>query len=122
MAEDSRRQLDQETRELLQQIAKRVAYRQIVLIDITGRGIGFVSSVDEKRRFAEALRPEFTPTLARMYAAKANSLSKPTRWFSICQYFRAERPQRGRWSSPHRDDRRRGRSTGRADDEPRPSH
>ncbi|MHC4129450.1 MAG: histidine--tRNA ligase [Planctomycetota bacterium] len=43
-----------------------------------------------------ALRPEFTPTLARMYAAKASTLARPTKWFSICQYFRAERPQRGR--------------------------
>ena len=43
-----------------------------------------------------ALRPEFTPTLARMFAAKAGSLPKPTKWFSIGPYFRAERPQRGR--------------------------
>ncbi len=43
-----------------------------------------------------ALRPEFTPTLARMYAAQAGSLPKPTKWFSIGPYFRAERPQRGR--------------------------
>ncbi|MEE9129990.1 MAG: histidine--tRNA ligase [Phycisphaerales bacterium] len=43
-----------------------------------------------------ALRPEFTPTLARMYAAHAGSLAKPTKWFSIGPYFRAERPQRGR--------------------------
>lgn len=43
-----------------------------------------------------ALRPEFTPTLARMYAARANSLPKPTKWFSVGPYFRAERPQRGR--------------------------
>lgn len=43
-----------------------------------------------------ALRPEFTPTLARMAAAKANALPKPTKWFSIGPYFRAERPQRGR--------------------------
>ncbi|MHC4220219.1 MAG: ATP phosphoribosyltransferase regulatory subunit [Planctomycetota bacterium] len=43
-----------------------------------------------------ALRPEFTPTLARMYAAKANSLPNPTKWFSFCSFFRAERPQRGR--------------------------
>ena len=43
-----------------------------------------------------ALRPEFTPTLARMYAAQASSLPKPTKWFSIGPYFRAERPQRGR--------------------------
>lgn len=43
-----------------------------------------------------ALRPEFTPTLARMYAAKARSLPSPTKWFSIGPYFRAEKPQRGR--------------------------
>jgi len=43
-----------------------------------------------------ALRPEFTPTLARMYAARAGSLPRPTRWFSVGPYFRAERPQRGR--------------------------
>lgn len=43
-----------------------------------------------------ALRPEFTPTLARMYAANANALPKPTNWFCIPNFFRAERPQRGR--------------------------
>ncbi|MCA9293281.1 MAG: ATP phosphoribosyltransferase regulatory subunit [Phycisphaerales bacterium] len=43
-----------------------------------------------------ALRPEFTPTLARMYAAQAASLPKPCRWFCIPNFFRAERPQRGR--------------------------
>jgi histidyl-tRNA synthetase len=43
-----------------------------------------------------ALRAEFTPTLARMYAAKANSLPKPTKWFTSGPFFRAERPQRGR--------------------------
>lgn len=43
-----------------------------------------------------ALRPEFTPTLARMVAAKANALPKPIKWFSVGPYFRAERPQRGR--------------------------
>ncbi len=43
-----------------------------------------------------ALRPEFTPTLARMYAARAKQLTKPTKWFTAGPYFRAERPQRGR--------------------------
>ena len=43
-----------------------------------------------------ALRPEFTPTLARMYAARARQLPKPTKWFVIPNHFRAERPQRGR--------------------------
>jgi histidyl-tRNA synthetase len=43
-----------------------------------------------------ALRPEMTPTLARMAAAKANALRKPIRWFSLPQLFRYERQQRGR--------------------------
>ncbi len=43
-----------------------------------------------------ALRPEMTPTFARMVAARASSLRKPVRWFSIPQLFRYERAQRGR--------------------------
>ncbi|MGH7675812.1 MAG: histidine--tRNA ligase, partial [Gemmatimonadales bacterium] len=43
-----------------------------------------------------ALRPEMTPTLARMVAARAQALKKPIRWFSIPQLFRHERQQRGR--------------------------
>jgi len=43
-----------------------------------------------------ALRPEMTPTLARMVAARANGLKKPIRWFAIPQLFRYERQQRGR--------------------------
>ncbi len=43
-----------------------------------------------------ALRPEMTPTLARMVAAHAQALKKPIRWFSIPQLFRYERQQRGR--------------------------
>ena len=43
-----------------------------------------------------ALRPEMTPTLARMMAARAAQLPKPIKWFSIPQVFRYERKQRGR--------------------------
>ena len=43
-----------------------------------------------------AMRPEMTPTVARMVAAQANALRKPVRWFSIPQLFRYERPGRGR--------------------------
>jgi histidyl-tRNA synthetase len=43
-----------------------------------------------------ALRPEMTPTLARMVAARAQGLKKPIRWFSMPQLFRYERQQRGR--------------------------
>ncbi|HEY4479671.1 MAG TPA: histidine--tRNA ligase [Candidatus Paceibacterota bacterium] len=42
------------------------------------------------------LRPEMTPTVARMIAAKRRELSFPLRWFSIPNVFRYERPQRGR--------------------------
>ncbi|RLS46688.1 MAG: histidine--tRNA ligase [Planctomycetota bacterium] len=43
-----------------------------------------------------ALRPEFTPTLARMAAARAAQLPMPVKWFAVPNFFRAERPQRGR--------------------------
>src|SRR5215207_10162496 len=42
------------------------------------------------------LRPEMTPTFARMVAGKANALRKPIRWFSVPQLFRYERQQKGR--------------------------
>ncbi len=42
------------------------------------------------------LRPEMTPTLARMIAGKVNELSLPLRWYSIPNLFRYEKPQRGR--------------------------
>ncbi|HPS52973.1 MAG TPA: histidine--tRNA ligase [Phycisphaerae bacterium] len=43
-----------------------------------------------------AIRPEITPSLARMIAAKINSLPRPIKWFSVPRVCRAERPQRGR--------------------------
>lgn len=43
-----------------------------------------------------ALRPEMTPTLARMVAAKINSLPKPIKWFCMPKLFRGENVQRGR--------------------------
>jgi len=42
------------------------------------------------------LRPEMTPTVARMIAAKQRELSFPVRWYSIPNLFRYERTQRGR--------------------------
>ncbi len=42
------------------------------------------------------IRPEMTPTVARMVAQKRGALSFPLRWFSIPNLFRYERPQRGR--------------------------
>jgi len=58
--------------------------------------------VDQLYRFVDrgeravALRPEMTPTLARMVAARAAGLRKPIRWYSVPQLFRYERTQRGR--------------------------
>jgi histidyl-tRNA synthetase len=43
-----------------------------------------------------ALRPEITPTLARIVNQKISSLPLPIKWFSVPRLFRAERPQRGR--------------------------
>jgi histidyl-tRNA synthetase len=43
-----------------------------------------------------ALRPEMTPTLARMVAARQGSLSMPLKWFTMAQCFRYERTTRGR--------------------------
>ena len=43
-----------------------------------------------------ALRPEMTPSLARILAGRSRALRKPIRWFSIPQLFRYERQQRGR--------------------------
>lgn len=42
------------------------------------------------------LRPEMTPTLARMVAARRREIPFPVRWFSLPNVFRYERPQRGR--------------------------
>jgi histidyl-tRNA synthetase len=63
-------------------------------------GDGIVSELFSFRRSGGtddyALRPEFTPTLARMVAARGGSLPRPVKWFAIPSHFRAERPQRGR--------------------------
>ncbi len=43
-----------------------------------------------------ALRPEMTPTVCRMVGAKASALKRPIKWFSIAEYYRYERTQKGR--------------------------
>ncbi len=60
--------------------------------EIVGQLYNFV----DKGEREVALRPEMTPTLARVVAARANGLRKPIRWYSIPQLFRYERQQRGR--------------------------
>src|SRR5690349_1099728 len=58
--------------------------------------VGQLYNFTDKGGRAVALRPEMTPTLSRMVAAKANALRKPVRWFSLPQLFRYERQQKGR--------------------------
>jgi hypothetical protein len=60
--------------------------------EIVGQLYNFV----DKGERPVSLRPEMTPTFARMVAARANALRKPVRWFSVPQLFRYERQQRGR--------------------------
>ena len=45
---------------------------------------------------AVAMRPEMTPSLARILAERSRGMSKPIRWFTMPQLFRYERAQRGR--------------------------
>src|SRR6266581_8479231 len=61
-----------------------------------GELVGQIYSFKDRGEREVALRPEMTPTFARMVAARANALRKPVRWFSIPQLFRNERQQRGR--------------------------
>ena len=58
--------------------------------------VGQLYAFEDKGGRAVALRPEATPTLARMVAQRARALKKPIRWFTLPQLFRYERQQRGR--------------------------
>ena len=60
--------------------------------EIVGQLYNFV----DKGQRAVALRPEMTPTLARMVAAHERNYRKPVKWFAIPQLFRYERQQKGR--------------------------
>jgi histidyl-tRNA synthetase len=58
--------------------------------------VGQLYNFTDKGGREVSLRPEMTPTFARMVAARANALRKPVRWFSMPQLFRYERQQKGR--------------------------
>jgi len=60
--------------------------------EIVGQLYNFV----DKGQREIALRPEMTPTLARMIAAHERNYKKPIKWFAIPQLFRYERQQKGR--------------------------
>lgn len=59
--------------------------------------VGQLYAFEDKGGRQVALRPEMTPSLARMIAARSQGLPKPIKWFSIPRLFRHERPQRGRF-------------------------
>ena len=58
--------------------------------------VGQLYNFTDKGGRAVALRPEMTPTLARMAAAHERNYKKPIKWFAIPQLFRYERQQKGR--------------------------
>ena len=63
----------------------------------SGEGIvGELMHFEDRGGRELAIRPEFTPTLARMVAEQASALPKPIKWFSTPNLCRAERPKRGR--------------------------
>lgn len=58
--------------------------------------VGQLYNFEDKGERDVALRPEMTPTLARMIAAHERAYKKPIKWFTIPQLFRYERPGKGR--------------------------
>lgn len=58
--------------------------------------VGQIFEFTDKGGRAVAMRPEMTPTFARMVAAHASAMRKPIRWFSVPQLFRYEKQQKGR--------------------------
>lgn len=58
--------------------------------------VGQLYNFTDKGGREVSLRPEMTPTFARMVGARASALRKPVRWFALPQLFRYERAQRGR--------------------------
>jgi len=60
--------------------------------EIAGQLFGFTDRGGRRL----AIRPEITPSLARMVNARINSLPRPIKWFSLPRLCRAENPQRGR--------------------------
>src|SRR5262249_37399758 len=58
--------------------------------------VGQLYNFKDKGEREVSLRPEMTPTLARMVAAHERSYKKPIKWFTLPQLFRYERQQKGR--------------------------
>jgi histidyl-tRNA synthetase len=58
--------------------------------------VGQLYNFTDKGERAVTLRPEMTPTLARVLGERSRAMPKPIRWFTLPQLFRYERQQRGR--------------------------
>lgn len=88
------------------EVAERYAFEEydapiIERIDLYTRKsgdeiVGQLYAFEDRGGRRLALRPEMTPSLARMIAARSQGLPKPIKWYSIPRLFRQERPQRGR--------------------------
>ncbi len=61
-----------------------------------GELVGQLFDFKDKGDRDVAMRPEMTPTLARMVIARERDYRKPLKWFSVSQFFRYEKQQRGR--------------------------
>ncbi|HEX8296890.1 MAG TPA: ATP phosphoribosyltransferase regulatory subunit [Chthoniobacteraceae bacterium] len=61
-----------------------------------GELVGQLFDFTDKGERHVTLRPEMTPTLARMVAARERDFKKPLKWFCVPQFFRYEKQQRGR--------------------------
>ena len=61
-----------------------------------GEILGQLFQFTDKGEREVALRPEMTPTLARLLIARARDFRKPIKWFSIAPFFRYEKQQSGR--------------------------
>lgn len=57
---------------------------------------GQLFSFTDKGGREVALRPEMTPTVCRLVGAKASALKRPIKWYSIAEFYRYERMQKGR--------------------------
>ena len=93
--------------DIWKKVAKRFGYEQYDAPLIEDANLYRVKSGDElgnnqlysftdKGGREIALRPELTPSLARMVAQRKNELNFPLRWFNIGRFYRYEKPQKGR--------------------------
>ncbi|EMA22412.1 histidine--tRNA ligase [Haloarcula argentinensis] len=91
----------------LEDVAQRYGFREIgtpalepteMYVDKSGEEIvEELYSFEDKGGREVALTPELTPTVARMFVAKQQELSKPIKWVSTRPFWRYEEPQQGRF-------------------------